>query len=184
MSTPRDPDDPDQRDSSTTGTPRRGFLSATVAGAAGLTVGGTLGSTLAGDDPEPVEDDPYGPVPDASTPPLPGDDCAGSPRVDAIQARAAAVQAAASATAEELMDPNTITVVTAGTGSPVPSPDRAQAATAVFVGGQFLLFDAGDGAARSLETLDLPVVDLTARRCSHGTRCQPKLDRSTRRRGV
>lgn len=39
---------------------------------------------------------------------------------------------------------------------------RAQACTAVFAAGQFLLFDTGDGTARRLEALDLPITDLTA----------------------
>jgi len=43
----------------------------------------------------------------------------------------------------------------------VPS-DRAQSCTAVFVGGQFLLFDAGDGAQRSMEGLNLPSAQLRA----------------------
>jgi ribonuclease Z len=60
-----------------------------------------------------------------------------------------------------LLDPDRITVVTCGTGSPVPS-DRAQACTAVFAGGQMLIFDVGDGAQASMERLNLPVQDVTA----------------------
>ena len=59
----------------------------------------------------------------------------------------------------ELLDPSRITVVTCGTGSPIPS-DRAQSCLAVFVNGQFLLFDAGDRAQRSMEDLDLPVTEI------------------------
>ncbi len=62
---------------------------------------------------------------------------------------------------EELLDPSKITVLTCGTGSPVPS-DRAQSCLAVFVNGQFLLFDAGDGAQESMEDLNLPVTDIDA----------------------
>jgi len=54
-----------------------------------------------------------------------------------------------------------ITVVLVGTGSPLPS-DRAQASTAMFVNGQFLLFDCGDGALRSIDALNLPIDELDA----------------------
>ncbi len=61
----------------------------------------------------------------------------------------------------ELLDPSRITVVTCGTGSPLPSA-RAQSCLAVFVNGQFLLFDAGDRAQNSMENLNLPVTDIDA----------------------
>ena len=61
----------------------------------------------------------------------------------------------------ELLDPSKITVLTCGTGSPVPS-DRAQSCLAVFVNGKFLLFDAGDRAQESMEDLNLPVTDIEA----------------------
>ncbi|MDP3231268.1 MAG: MBL fold metallo-hydrolase [Myxococcales bacterium] len=60
-----------------------------------------------------------------------------------------------------LLNPDRITVVTCGTGSPVPS-DRAQSCAAVFVGGQMLVFDVGDGAQPSMERLNLPVQDVSA----------------------
>ena len=103
------------------------------------------------------------PVPVNETPPLPGDACAEppSPTSAMVEIATAVAQEQAVATATALMDPDTITVVMCGTGSPVPS-DRAQSCTAVFAGGQFLLFDAGDGAQRSMEDLALPVVDLSA----------------------
>ena len=63
--------------------------------------------------------------------------------------------------ARKLSNPEAITCVMVGTGSPMPS-ERAQACTALFVGGQFLLFDSGDGAARALEAFDLPVATITA----------------------
>ncbi len=84
-----------------------------------------------------------------------------SPLEDAIAPAIAAAQAAADMTRAELLDPTVITVVTCGTGTPLPS-DRAQACTAVFANGKFLLFDAGDGAQRSMENLDLPLDALTA----------------------
>ncbi len=61
----------------------------------------------------------------------------------------------------ELLDPAKLTVLTCGTGSPVPS-ERAQSCLAVFVNGKFLLFDAGDGAQESMEDLNLPVTDIDA----------------------
>ncbi|KPA16271.1 Beta-lactamase-like domain protein [Candidatus Magnetomorum sp. HK-1] len=67
----------------------------------------------------------------------------------------------------DLLNPNKITVVVCGSNSPFPSVSDAentpaQACTAVFVNGQFLLFDAGDGAERSLERLNFPMSDLSA----------------------
>ncbi len=66
----------------------------------------------------------------------------------------------------ELLDPNNINVILCGTGTPVPS-NRAQACTAVFVAGKFFLFDAGDGASRSAEGLNLPLADLGALFLTH-----------------
>jgi ribonuclease Z len=63
--------------------------------------------------------------------------------------------------ANALLNPDVITAVLVGTGGPMPSA-RAQSCTALFVNGQFLLFDAGDGAARRLEALHLPVAQLHA----------------------
>jgi len=70
-------------------------------------------------------------------------------------------QAARAAAAEAMLRADAITAVLIGTGGPMPS-NRAQSCTALFVDGQFLLFDAGDGAARRMEALDLPVDQLTA----------------------
>lgn len=70
-------------------------------------------------------------------------------------------QKARAETAEACLRPDAITAVLVGTGGPMPS-DRAQSCTALFINGQFLLFDAGDGAARRLEALDLPIRELTA----------------------
>lgn len=105
----------------------------------------------------------YEPVPLNETPPLPGDPCADppSPIGRALEAALDTQAGQADASAAELLDPDRITVITCGTGSPVPS-DRAQACTAVFVGGQFLLFDVGDGAQQSMEDLGLPLLDLDA----------------------
>lgn len=44
-----------------------------------------------------------------------------------------------------------------GTGSPLPSRDRAEACTAVIAGGQLFIFDAGEGAARNLMAMGAPM---------------------------
>ena len=73
---------------------------------------------------------------------------------------------AAAASAAELQRRDAITIVTCGTGTPIPS-DRVQACTAVFVNGLFLLFDAGDGAQRSMERSLLPITEIDALFLTH-----------------
>ncbi|TGK87912.1 MBL fold metallo-hydrolase [Leptospira noumeaensis] len=63
--------------------------------------------------------------------------------------------------AKELLDKDKITIVLTGTGSPLPS-ESIQNSTAIFVNGQFLLFDAGDGVAMAMEKLHLPVSEIGA----------------------
>ncbi|MEM6928939.1 MAG: MBL fold metallo-hydrolase [Myxococcota bacterium] len=106
---------------------------------------------------------PYEPVPLNATPPLPGDACADPvpPQFQVLEATLRTGQAQGDAARAELLDPRVLTVVTCGTGGPLPS-DRAQACTAVFAGGRFFVFDAGDGAQASMEDLGLPVADLAA----------------------
>ncbi len=70
-------------------------------------------------------------------------------------------QAVRATTAKTLLRTGTTTAVLVGTGGPMPS-QRAQSCTALFANGQFLLFDAGDGAARRIEALDLPLGQLRA----------------------
>lgn len=96
-------------------------------------------------------------------PPPPGAMCAEPPTEQsrAVEGRLSSSLEAQAATADELLDPKRITVVTCGTGGPLPS-DRAQACTAVFVNGRFFVFDAGDGAQRSMERLGLPVTKISA----------------------
>lgn len=53
-----------------------------------------------------------------------------------------------------------ITVYTLGTATPLPS-DRSQTSTAVFVNGKFFVFDAGYGAVRMMEKLNLPMTSIT-----------------------
>lgn len=78
-----------------------------------------------------------------------------------MQAGAGALADAQAARRAALFDPSRITVVTCGTGSPIPST-RAQSCLAVFVNGQFLLFDAGDRAQAAMEDINLPVTELDA----------------------
>ena len=65
------------------------------------------------------------------------------------------------ATTAGVVGEGAITIVTCGTGTPFPS-DRAQSCTAVLVNGLFLLFDAGDGAVRSMEQHPLPIQQVDA----------------------
>ncbi|HSN83889.1 MAG TPA: MBL fold metallo-hydrolase [Polyangiales bacterium] len=110
-----------------------------------------------------------GSLPLGETPPAPSAECSSPPTPisSAIEAQIAATQEAAAQARTELLDTETITVVTCGTGSPVPPRARAQSCTAVFVNGQFLLFDAGDGAVVSMENLNLPLRDLSALFLTH-----------------
>ena len=62
---------------------------------------------------------------------------------------------------QEYLDPDVITVVLPGTAGPM-SPTEAQTATAVFVNGQFLVFDAGDYAQKRMEQYNLPMEALDA----------------------
>lgn len=78
-----------------------------------------------------------------------------------VEQQQRAARAAAAAAAAELQRRDAITVVTCGTGTPIPS-ERSQSCTAVFANGLFLLFDAGDGAARSMERSLLPVAEVDA----------------------
>jgi len=63
--------------------------------------------------------------------------------------------------AKDLMSTDEINVILVGTAGPM-SPDIAQQCTAVFVGGQFLLFDAGDYAQKRMEQFGLPSEELDA----------------------
>ena len=103
-------------------------------------------------------------LPIGQTPAAPPAECANPPSVisSAIEAQISATLADAAEIRDELLDPEVITVVTCGTASPIPPRSRAQSCTAVFVNGQFLLFDAGDGAVPSMENLHLPLRDLRA----------------------
>jgi ribonuclease Z len=70
-------------------------------------------------------------------------------------------QEQSAAAAAELHRTDRITVVLCGTASPL-AREGAQTCTAVFVNGQFLLFDAGDGAMASMRASNLPLDQLDA----------------------
>lgn len=53
-------------------------------------------------------------------------------------------------------------VITLGTGTPVPNPERAGASTAVVIGRRVFLFDAGPGVMRRVAAAGLPIDGVTA----------------------
>jgi ribonuclease Z len=63
--------------------------------------------------------------------------------------------------AADLLDTDEINIVLVGTAGPM-SPTEAQTATAVFVNGRFLLFDAGDYTQKRMEQLRFPMEALDA----------------------
>jgi ribonuclease Z len=58
-------------------------------------------------------------------------------------------------------------VITLGTGTPVPNPERSGPATAVVVGQRVFLFDAGSGVMRRLAAAGLPIDGVTAAFITH-----------------
>ena len=58
-------------------------------------------------------------------------------------------------------------VITLGTGTPVPNPERSGPATAVVVGRRVLLFDAGPGVMRRIAASGLPIDGVTATFITH-----------------
>lgn len=63
--------------------------------------------------------------------------------------------------AAELQRTNHVTIVLCGTGSPIAQAG-AQTCTAVFVNGQFLIFDVGDSTIASMRAAKLPLGELDA----------------------
>lgn len=55
------------------------------------------------------------------------------------------------------LDPAAVHVGFCGTGSPLPSRDRASACTAVLVAGKLFIFDAGEGAGETLSLMGMPL---------------------------
>lgn len=66
-----------------------------------------------------------------------------------------------------LLDDGQLHVVLCGTAAALPDPDRAGPCTAILADGQFLLIDAGPGAWRVLDRLNLPVARLSALLLTH-----------------
>jgi ribonuclease BN (tRNA processing enzyme) len=58
-------------------------------------------------------------------------------------------------------------VITLGTGTPVPNPERSGPATAVVVGRRVFLFDAGPGVMRRVAAAGLPIDGVTAAFITH-----------------
>ena len=58
-------------------------------------------------------------------------------------------------------------IITLGTGTPVPNPERAGPATAVVVGRRVFLFDAGAGVMRRVAAAGLPIDGVTAAFITH-----------------
>ena len=82
-------------------------------------------------------------------------------RINPINRRVIKNQKNAAETAADLQRTNRITAVLCGVSSPLANRG-AQTCTAVFVNGQFLVFDAGDGAMASMQKSNLPLGDLDA----------------------
>lgn len=58
-------------------------------------------------------------------------------------------------------------VITLGTGTPVPNPERSGPATAVVVGRRVFVFDAGPGVMRRIAAAGLPIDGVTAAFITH-----------------
>ncbi|MGB8411380.1 MAG: MBL fold metallo-hydrolase [Candidatus Binatus sp.] len=71
------------------------------------------------------------------------------------------------ATRNDLLADDALRVVLCGTGNPLPDPNRANACTAVFAGGNMYLVDAGPGAGKNLALWHLPVAKLAAVMLTH-----------------
>lgn len=66
-------------------------------------------------------------------------------------------RALASAMADRPYADDGLHILFCGTGSPLPSRDRAEACTAVIAGGRLFIFDAGEGAGRNLAQMQAPL---------------------------
>ena len=55
------------------------------------------------------------------------------------------------------LDPKEVHIAFCGTGSPLPSRDRASACTAIWAGGKLFIFDAGEGAGETLSLMGMPL---------------------------
>lgn len=55
------------------------------------------------------------------------------------------------------LDPQSLHIAFCGTGSPLPSRDRASSCTAVLADGKVFVFDAGEGAGETMSMMGLPL---------------------------
>jgi ribonuclease Z len=81
---------------------------------------------------------------------------------DAIRMRVftRAVERAVSRNVLAELDPKALHIVFCGTGSPLPDRARGEACTVVIAGGKLFVFDAGEGAARTLGAMAMPLGQL------------------------
>jgi ribonuclease Z len=68
-----------------------------------------------------------------------------------------AVDAAMSRNVMAGLDPKALHVGFCGTGAPLPNRDRGEACTVVIAGGRLFVFDAGEGAGRTLSLMGMPL---------------------------
>jgi ribonuclease Z len=87
---------------------------------------------------------------------LPGLAGLGCERIETALLERAATRAATAPDHREWLDDDALHVVLCGTGSPLPSANRAGPCTAILGGGHFLLVDAGPGANDRMGLLRLP----------------------------
>ena len=80
----------------------------------------------------------------------------GCERIQTALMERAAARAVTTPDHREWLDDDALHVVLCGTGSPLPSAERAGPCTAILAGGHFLLVDAGPGANDSMGLLRLP----------------------------
>ena len=71
------------------------------------------------------------------------------------------------ATRNDLLADDALRVVLCGTGNPLPDPNRADACTAVFAGGNMYLVDAGPGSWKNLALWHMPAAKLAAVMLTH-----------------
>jgi ribonuclease Z len=116
------------------------------------------GDTAEAGVPEAGSPTPEAGLPDSGPPPkLPQ-----GPLWSLLETQMATVRATGDLVRGSLLNKDMITVMICGSNNPLPLTPGAQSCATVFVNGQFLLFDSGDGAQRSMERLNLPMADLTA----------------------
>jgi len=91
----------------------------------------------------------------------------GCERVENAFIARATQRAAATPDRTEWLEDGALHVVLCGTGSPLPSAERAGPCTAIFAGGRFLLIDVGPGANDRMGLLRLPRQELDAVLLTH-----------------